>query len=147
MYCRVNTTTCSSGGVPRVMPPMMRSERGREENNRQGKVGKEAGYPMMSMSMWRVPIRMGESTLLDLADNLTRFGQRFDHLDALLPAPDCVVAFFEKIIKLALPVHVLEEFTLHFIPCEPSAEFSSVSGNRNMTCYAMLERRTGLNSA
>lgn len=84
---------------------------------------------MMSISTRRIPITVSERTSLDLADNLARFGQRFDHLDALLPAPDCVVAFFEEIIKLTLSVHVLEEFTLHFISREPSEEFSSASGN------------------
>lgn len=53
--------------------------------------------------------------LLHLADNLTSTTETFDHLLAFLSSADGVIALPEKFVKLGVLIHVLEEFTLHFI--------------------------------
>ena len=54
-------------------------------------------------------------TLLHLADDLAGFTETFHHLLALLAPPDGIIALFEKVIKFLRPVHLLEQFPLHFI--------------------------------
>ena len=59
----------------------------------------------------------GRRQSLHLTNNLTRPTQTLDHLLALLPSPDGVVAFLEEVVELVGSVHVFEEFALHFVFC------------------------------
>ena len=44
--------------------------------------------------------------LLNLTHDLTGFAQALHHLEALLPPPDRVVAFLQKVVELVGAVHV-----------------------------------------
>ena len=57
--------------------------------------------------------------LLHLADNLAGFAQTFHHLLAFFPPSDCVVALLEKFVEFLCSVHLLEQFSLHFVFGEP----------------------------
>lgn len=52
--------------------------------------------------------------LLNLTDDLTGLGQTLDHLLALLPSADGVLALAEQVVEFVGAVHVVEEFALHF---------------------------------
>lgn len=59
--------------------------------------------------------RLGVKCLLHLANNLTGFAKRFDHLLTLLPPPDGVVALLEEVIESVGTIHILEQLTLHLV--------------------------------
>lgn len=49
---------------------------------------------------------------------------------AFLPPSDGIIAFFEELIESIGPVHILEEFALHFILCEP-IKVKSIAGTQD----------------
>lgn len=55
---------------------------------------------------------------LNLADDLARFGEGFDHLETFFPSADGEVAFFEELFEFVGAVHLLQQLTLHFVFCE-----------------------------
>lgn len=58
------------------------------------------------------------SRLLDLAHDLAGLAEGLNHLLALLPPANGVVAFLEEVVDVIGPVHVLQQFALHFVLCE-----------------------------
>lgn len=58
---------------------------------------------------------IGATGLLHLTDNLACFRQRFDHLLALFPPSNGVIAFFQEIVELAGAIHLFQELFLHLI--------------------------------
>jgi hypothetical protein len=81
-------------------------------------VAKEAILALSSTRKVSSGIGYTETTagalLLHLIDNLTRFTQTLDHLQAFLPSPRCVLALLEQIVEFFLLVHLLQELPLHF---------------------------------
>ena len=63
---------------------------------------------------WVFAVRWIFMELLHLADDLAGLAERLDHLLALLPAADGIIAFLEQVVDAVGPVHVLQEFSLHF---------------------------------
>ncbi len=67
------------------------------------------------------PVVEGSQILsLHLTDNLRRPPQTLHHLQTLLPPTDRVLALLEQIIQLRLPVHLLQQLTLHVLLRVPS---------------------------
>ena len=62
------------------------------------------------------------SGLLNLADNFAGTAQALDHLLALLPPADGVVALLEQIVQLVVAIHVLQKLALHLILGKPETK-------------------------
>ena len=69
--------------------------------------------------------------LLDLADDLARASEALDHLLALFPPADGVVALLEQVVQLVIAVHVLEQLALHSVLGEPR---DGVNGIKDGSC-------------
>lgn len=61
-----------------------------------------------------------------MADNLVGLAQRFNHLLTLFPPADGEVALLEQVVDAVVLVHVLQQFSLHAIFCEPESQVVSI---------------------
>ena len=56
-----------------------------------------------------------DASLLNLTDNLAGARQALDHLLALLPPADGIVALLQQFVKVVIAIHVFQQFALHLI--------------------------------